>query len=85
MRRIALTVAGAVVLSGVVPTAGATFHGRSGRIAFRRYLNEAETHGALFTIKAGGTRLRQVTHPRRGFVTTEPDWSPKGNVDRVPP
>lgn len=33
---------------------------------------------ALFTIKAGGTRLRQVTHPRRGFVTTEPDWSPKG-------
>jgi TolB protein len=77
MRRIALTAAAVVVLGEVMPTAGATFHGKNGRIAFRRYLNEAETHGAIFTIKPGGTGQRQVTHPRRGFVTTEPDWSPK--------
>ncbi|MBA3628289.1 MAG: PD40 domain-containing protein [Actinobacteria bacterium] len=78
MRRIALAAAVVVVLGGVMPTAGATFPGSNGRIIFRRYLNEAETRGAIFTIKPRGTRLRQVTRPRRGFVTTEPDWSPNG-------
>jgi Tol biopolymer transport system component len=49
-----------------------------GRIAFRQYLNDAQTHGALFTILPDGTGLTQVTHPRRGTVTDEPDWSPNG-------
>lgn len=44
-RRIALTAAVVVVLGAMTPPTGATFDGRNGRIALRRYLNEAETAG----------------------------------------
>jgi TolB protein len=65
-----------VLLAGV--SAHATHHGKNGRIAFRRYLNTEHTRGALFTINPDGTRIRQVTHPRRMTITTNPDWSPNG-------
>jgi TolB protein len=72
--------AGAIVILvlAMAPLARATVHGRNGRIAYRRYLNQAQTRGAIFTIKPSGTGLRQVTHPRRHVITTEPDWSPNG-------
>lgn len=68
----------ALMLFAEAPAAVATFQGRNGRIAFRRYLNQAQTRGAIFTIRRDGTGLRQVTHPRRAFVTDEPDSSPNG-------
>jgi TolB protein len=78
LRRLAVVGATLMLATGVLPQAQATVHGRNGRIAFRRYLNQAHTHGAIFTIKPHGTGLRRVTHPPRGVLTTEPDWSPNG-------
>jgi TolB protein len=78
MRRLAVIGAILMLLTGVLGQAQATVRGKNGRIAFRRYLNKAETRGAIFTIKPDGTGERQITHPRRGFVTDEPDWSPNG-------
>src|SRR5262245_35979885 len=56
----------------------ATYPGQNGRISFRRYLNEHHTWGAIFTINPDGTHERQVTHPRRGVLTWQQDWSPNG-------
>ncbi|MEO8330786.1 MAG: hypothetical protein ABI586_12330 [Candidatus Nanopelagicales bacterium] len=78
MRRLAVTGAVVILVLAMSPLASATVDGRNGRIAFRQYLNSAHTHGAIFTIKPGGTGLRQVTHPRKGVITQEPDWSPGG-------
>jgi len=58
--------------------AEATYAGKNGQIAFRRYLNNDHTRGALFTIRADGTGVQRLTHPRGKRVTTEPDWSPNG-------
>jgi TolB protein len=71
--------AAAVALS-VVPSAPAlaTAQGHNGRIAYREYFNAAHTRGAIFTVNPDGTGTRQVTHPRRSRLTTEPDWSPNG-------
>jgi TolB protein len=78
MRRTAiLTLSAVLLLAGALP-AQATFRGRNGRIAFRRYLNDDQTRGALFTISRRGTQLRKVTHPHRTVVTDEPDYSPHG-------
>jgi TolB protein len=49
-----------------------------GRIAFRRYLDDAQTHGALFTINPDGSGEKQVTDPPPGTVDDHPDWSPDG-------
>jgi Tol biopolymer transport system component len=68
-----------LLVIGLMPAAQATVSGSNGRIAFRRYLNEAETHGAIFTIRPDGTGERRVTRPHKGFITTEPEWSPTGN------
>jgi TolB protein len=59
-------------------TASATFPGRNGRIAFRRFLNEERTWGAVFTINADGTDERQITFPPQGYVDRNPDFSPDG-------
>jgi Tol biopolymer transport system component len=50
----------------------------NGRIAFRRYFNNAQTRGAIFTIRPDGTGLFQVTHRGKDLLDTEPDWSPDG-------
>ncbi len=49
-----------------------------GRIAFRRYLDGAQTHGAIFTINPDGTGEKQLTDPPEGVVDDQPDWSPDG-------
>jgi TolB protein len=79
--KVALMVApAAAVALSVVPStpALATAHGHNGRIAYREYSNDAHTRGAVFTVNPDGTGTRQVTHPRRSRLTTEPDWSPGG-------
>jgi TolB protein len=78
MRRVTSAWAVAMLLVAMSPVAHATVHGKNGRIAFRRYLNKAQTRAAIFTIRPSGTRLRQITHPGRRVLTTEPDWSPNG-------
>ena len=67
--------AGTVLLA---PPAHATFAGENGRIAFRRFLDEDRTTGAVFTIRPDGTGERQVTSPPAGFVDRNPDISPDG-------
>jgi TolB protein len=58
--------------------AQATFPDQNGRIAFRRFLNEDRTWGALFTINPDGSDERQVTYPEQGFVDRNPDISTDG-------
>jgi TolB protein len=75
-----VTVMGAILMliAGTLGQAHATVRGKNGRVAYRRYLNQAQTRGAIFTITRKGTGLRQLTDPRRGIITDEPDWSPNG-------
>jgi Tol biopolymer transport system component len=79
MRR-AVTLLVLIVTMSVLlaPPSGATVHGDDGRIAFRTYLNEAHTWGAITTVRADGSGLRRITHPRREILDAEPDWSPDG-------
>jgi DNA-binding SARP family transcriptional activator len=49
-----------------------------GRIAFRRFLDDAHTHGALFVVNPDGTGERQLTRPAAGTVDDQPEWSPDG-------
>ena len=72
----AILVIGALGLSAL--PALATFPGENGVIAFRRFLNEDRTQGAVFTIRPNGTGERQVTFPPPGFVDRNPDISPDG-------
>jgi TolB protein len=80
MRRAAISgaLALAVGCAAAASPADATARGHNGRIAFRVYFNADHTAGAIFTINPDGTGRRQVTHPRRSVLTTEPDWSPNG-------
>jgi TolB protein len=75
----AIAVVGAisVVLFATQP-AYATYPGKNGRISFRRYLNARHSWGAIFTINPDGSGERQVTHPKRGVLTWQQDWSPDG-------
>ena len=50
-----------------------------GRVAFRRWLDDAKTHGAIFTVRTDGTGERQLTNPASG-VDDYPDWSPDGHL-----
>ena len=50
-----------------------------GRIAFRRWLDDAKTHGAIFTVRTDGTGERQLTNPDEG-ADDYPDWSPDGRM-----
>ena len=74
---IAAMTASIVLLGGPSP-AQATVHGQNGRIAFRRYFNDAHTRGAIFTIRPDGSGLRQLTHMGKVALDTAPDWSPDG-------
>jgi len=85
VRRMSLRGAAAAVLlltcavAGTAAPASATFHAKNGRIAFRRFLNQEQTWGAVFTIRPDGTRERQVTDPPEGFVDSDQDVSPDGH------
>ncbi|WP_028064751.1 TolB family protein [Solirubrobacter soli] len=50
----------------------------SGRIAFRRYLDQDHRQGAVFLINPDGTGERQLTHPGPAEVDDQPDFSPDG-------
>jgi TolB protein len=67
----------ALTTAGLTP-ARATAPGHNGRIAFRKYFNDAHTRGAIFTIRPDGSGLIQVTHRGRVLLDTAPDWSPDG-------
>jgi TolB protein len=43
--------------------ANAAGSGLRGKIVFRRFLNDAQSHGALFVMNANGTGVRQITRP----------------------
>jgi Tol biopolymer transport system component len=79
----ALALLGAAIAAeaaGVTQEAHATSPGKNGRIAFRRYFDDAQTWGAVFVANADGTGVRQVTHPQHGVVDDQPDWSPDGSL-----
>lgn len=71
-----------VLITAGVVTAGslATAPGKNSRIAFRRYLDTNQTWGAIYTINPDGTGLQQVTHPPKGVVDDQPDWSKDGSM-----
>ena len=48
--------------------ANAAASGLRGKIVFRRFLNDAHSHGALFVMNANGTGVRQITRPPAGAV-----------------
>jgi Tol biopolymer transport system component len=49
-----------------------------GQIAFRRYLDAAQTQGALFIVNADGSGERQLTQPPAGVNDDQPDFSQDG-------
>ena len=60
------------------PARGAKVELPGGRIAFRRYLDVARTHGAIFTVNPDGSDEKQLTQPPVDYVDDHPDWSPDG-------
>jgi hypothetical protein len=54
--------------------------GKNGRIAFRRYFDNGQRLGAIFTINVDGSGERRVTHAAKGLVDDQPDWSLKGSL-----
>jgi TolB protein len=75
----ALTALLVLVLAGVLCTAAAaTYPGAKGKIAFRRYFNDAHTSSGIFTINPDGTGERQITQSPPDMLDDQPDWSPDG-------
>jgi Tol biopolymer transport system component len=74
---LATAVAASTALLGAA-SAHAAASKENGPIAFRRFFNPSHTWGAIFTINPDGTGLRQITHPSKGVLTNEPNWSPDG-------
>jgi TolB protein len=72
--------AAAIALAIAVAPSQATYPGKNGRIAFRRYFNGDHSWGAIFAINANGTGDRRVTHPAQGTVDDQPEWSPDGSL-----
>src|SRR5207237_6794837 len=68
----------AVVGAAEVAGAFATPPGRNGKIVFRRYFNQDHSWGVLFTVNPDESGIRQITHPGKGVLDNEPDWSPNG-------
>ncbi len=72
-----------VVAVGVVVVASAAFAaapGKNGQIAFRRYFDDQQTFGAVFTVNADGANAKQVTRPPTGIVDDQPEWAPDGRL-----
>jgi TolB protein len=61
---------------GQQPVAGVK---TAGLIAFRRYFDDAQTHGAVFTIRPDGSGERQLTRPPAGYVDDQPAISADGS------
>lgn len=80
MTRLLISLAVFAVLGTAATSGWATPPGKNGEIVFRRYLDAGRSTGALFAIRADGTRVRQITHPARGVIDQYPDWSPDGRT-----
>jgi TolB protein len=76
---LALLTAAAVVETGA-QDAAATTPGKNGKLAFRRYFDDSHTWGAIFVSEPDGTGARQITHPKKGVLDDQPDWSPAGSL-----
>jgi TolB protein len=64
--------------SGDPSARAAEVHLPGGRIAFRRFFDDARTHGAVFTANPDGSGEKQITDPPAGYVDDQPDWSADG-------
>ena len=62
------------------PSQWTTAPGKNGQIGFKRYLDNGQSKGAIFTIGANGTGERQITSPDSGVTDDQPDWSPDGSL-----
>jgi TolB protein len=70
-----------VAIAAVVASAApAAAPGKNGGIAFRRYFDQQQTSGAVFTVSAGGEAAKQVTRPPAGVVDDQPEWAPDGSL-----
>lgn len=73
----ALAACAGVVAVSVAPAAAP---GKNGSIAFRRYFDQNQTSGAVFTVDASGQNARQITQPPAGVVDDQPEWAPDGSL-----
>jgi len=81
MRTIVVILTVAAALAAAAADASvATFGGKNGPIAFRRYFGNDQNAGAVFTIGADGKGERQVTHPPARTLDDQPDWAPDGSL-----
>ena len=64
--------------SGASATATVARPALPGRIAFRRYLNDAQTISAIFTSAPDGSDEVQITSPSASTLDDEPDWASDG-------
>jgi TolB protein len=78
-KSIFVCVAASIVVGGAT-AAVVTAPGVNGQIAFRRYLDDGRTWGAVFVSSPDGMKQRQVTRPPRGVNDDQPDWSPDGSL-----
>jgi Tol biopolymer transport system component len=78
MPRLSAILAVLAVLGTAASAAWATPPGKNGQLVFRRYLDAARTTGPLFVSNSDGSKARQVTHPAKGVIDQEADWSPDG-------
>ena len=67
------TAAAAAALALGAATAGATFPGANGRIAFSDYVS-----GQIHAVNPDGSKLRQLTHTKPSRGADFPSWSPNG-------
>ena len=77
---VAFFLAGTIGFAVAVAPSHATFGGKNGQIAFRRYFDDAHHVSGIFTINADGTGEHQITHSPQGMVDDQPDWSPDGSL-----
>jgi Tol biopolymer transport system component len=68
----ALLVTATAALIGA-SSAGATFHGRNGRIAFTDFMS-----GQMYAVNPNGTGLDQLTSAGPNRLPIWPDWAPNG-------
>ena len=76
----AVRLVASIPVPGSATTAAATA-GLQGKIVFRRFLNDAHSHGALFVMNADGTGIREITHPPADAVDSlngPPSATPDG-------
>jgi TolB protein len=79
-RNLVIVVVLALAAATFASVVSATAPGNNGQIAFRRYFDAAHTSGAVFRINADGSGERRTTHPPKGVVDDQPDWSPDGSL-----